>query len=344
MTDFAIVIGICYPHLKPLKGTVKDAFAFYKWLRKTAKVERQHVHLLVSNSSKDFPNPTQDEIDNTFLKVFEQAKETTNPRRLYVYFAGHGAAANVGKLALLMADASPETLNRSMQTLSYHQWLREQALFPEQLFFYDCCNKYDRRVDGRICPFTNRLNWTPSSKTANVLQYFFYGAAFTQGAYEEKTSSFSTERGLFTIALIEGLRGEAVERKIKRQKNQWLVTTKSLRRYITTRLKYLNIEFGRNQKLDPDAGAGENLELFKIDKSTLKRHDLTVITHTQEGEVIVYDEDEREMERQTLPQEEITFRLPSGVYTLTIELGNNVIEEVDDVIEVMPDRENQISL
>lgn len=341
MTDFAIVIGICYPHLRPLKGTVKDAFAFYKWLRKTAKVERQNVHLLVSNASKDYPNPTQDEIDNTFSKVFKQAK-TSNPRRLYIYFAGHGAAANAGKLALLMPDASPETLNRSLQTDSYHQWLREQALFPEQLFFYDCCYTYDLRVDGRICPFTKPKDWKPTSQTASALQYFFYGSAFTQSAYEEKTSSFSTKRGLFTIALIEGLGGEAVERKIKRQKNQWLVTTRSLRRYITTRLKDLNDRFGRNQKLDPDAGAGENLELFKIDKSTLKRHDLTVITHTKEGEVIVYDEHEREVERQPLPDKEITFKLPSGLYTLTIELGENVIEE--SAIEIMPKRKNKISL
>ena len=137
---------------------------------------------------------------------------------------------------------------------------------------------------------------------------------------------------------MEGLGGEAVECK----KNQWLVTTHSLRRYVTTRLKDLNIKFTRNQKLDPDAGAGENLEFLKIDESKLKRHNLTVITQTKKGEVIVRDEYYREVERQSLPQEQIIFQLPSGLYTITIEVEE--IETEEDSIEIMPERENKISL
>src|SRR6266702_3557876 len=98
-TDFAVVIGIShYPGLrKPVQGAVRDADRFIDWLKGPAGVPDNQIHIkrLVSKDPPDpGMNPVITEIDDAFEKVFDQVENrqagNVAPRRLYVYFAGHG--------------------------------------------------------------------------------------------------------------------------------------------------------------------------------------------------------------------------------------------------------------
>src|SRR5687767_6799470 len=155
--DFALVIGITtYPRLGAsgsLEGPVKDATEFRDWLVQSAGVPDDQVKLILSDETDiTRARPVHDDIDDAFEEIFEKAKQ--GARRLYVYFGGHGCSKAFSHVALLMANSTPSS-PRAINTTSYHEGLAtlKGNLFPEQVFFYDCCRNFDRDVPGRDHPW-----------------------------------------------------------------------------------------------------------------------------------------------------------------------------------------------
>lgn len=145
--DAALVVGIAdYPQLRALQGPVGDAKRIAARLRGPAGLPEENVELVTSDTDKP-GRPILREIDSAFDRIFDQAKNKS-ARRLYVYFAGHGCSQAIEHLALLMADADMERLNRSMNATGYRRALAYH-LFPEQVYLFDCCRAYDSTAVGR---------------------------------------------------------------------------------------------------------------------------------------------------------------------------------------------------
>jgi hypothetical protein len=227
--DHALVIGIAdYDGLRPLQGPTGDAERMALWLEKEGGVPGANIELL--RSSPEGPRrPVLDEIDDALDRVLKEGKASGCARRLYVYFAGHGCAGEIEHLALLMANANLDHLNNSMNAGEYRTALATRV-FPEQVYFFDCCRNYDPAVTGRGPSWTR----TPDSPPVSGLtQVVLYAAGFTEFA-NERHLVYSERRGLFTEALLEGLRGAAA--MYDARSGEGVVRTDRLIPYVRDRL------------------------------------------------------------------------------------------------------------
>jgi hypothetical protein len=245
--DFAVVVGIRgYPYLSELDGPIDDAHAFEAWLLGPGKVPDSNLHRIFGDSQiGQDPKPVADDIDDAFAKIFD-AIQACIPRRLYFYFAGHGCAEQARHVLLLMANAREGLLGRGLNAQKYHERLASLGQFPEQLFFYDCCRNYDKEaLAGREPPWDNQ---DPGPYVDKVSQFILYGAAFTQFANERKLfggqndSIYSTKRGLFTQALVDGLGGGAAS-------EHGVVTADRLAPFVQARLEQLATKEGLHQDI-----------------------------------------------------------------------------------------------
>lgn len=234
---FAVVIGINhYPLIDAdLENAHADAQAVRDWLVNEASVPKANVKLVQSKNVRNKPTPLNDQIDGAFEEVFEGAQQVAGDRRLYIYFAGHGTSQQQRHVALLTAGFSPNYLGRSLDTELYHDALSRRDLFRQQIIFYDCCRNRDWSISGRGPEWASEKGVTPAS--ALVEQWILYAAGFTQFA-NARQMIYSTRRGLFTRALLEGLRGEAA----RREGEEETVSMLSLADYISARLMQLTQE------------------------------------------------------------------------------------------------------
>ena len=83
-------------------------------MRARAGLPKSNIELVVSGAKTDAKTeerPIQKEIDDGLYRILDTAKNRMldqpgwRPRRLYVYFAGHGCSRQLEHIALLMADA-----------------------------------------------------------------------------------------------------------------------------------------------------------------------------------------------------------------------------------------------
>ena len=216
--DFAIVIGISrYPQLRNLIGPVNDAREIVSWLVDPigGALPQENVQLLVSEEGRE-PNeeaahPNRDDVDRAFEKVLKLPVRDDERvgRRLYIYMTGHGYGANSDDVAFLVADASESSLGRSIAARAYADYFRQSGKFDEIVLFVDCGRATSPRVAMPLTP--TPPPWvTPVPQHGRDASFFYaYATAHYGEAYE--TVAEGTERvgGLFTRAIIDGLRGRA---------------------------------------------------------------------------------------------------------------------------------------
>jgi uncharacterized caspase-like protein len=231
--DFAVVIGIDRypPELRQLKGAVNDAREMYDWLLGTAHVPEKHAWLVVSDDTPG--KPVLEQVHTAFSELRVHAEESDANGRLYFYFAGHGCSADRNHANLLMANATLKNLMFGMNAHEYEKQLRWHAWFREQLFFYDCCRTHDHAALGMPPSFVTAQ---PLPGSDSVLQLSHYAARWQQASREHPTEEQLKYRGLFSVALLDGLRGWAAE-------PDWngddVITAGSLRSYIKLRMREL---------------------------------------------------------------------------------------------------------
>jgi uncharacterized caspase-like protein len=327
--DFAIVIGIAhYPYLRPLEGPVLDAERVCEWLVGPAGVpEDTNLELVVSKNSAA-EHPFLDEIDAAFDRIFERA--ASGARRLYIYFAGHGCSKAIDHLALLMANANPDRLNRAMNATEYRQSLAT-LLFPEQVYFFDCCRNYDARISGRGPEWTVNPGAAP---VPDLTQVVLYAAGFTQYA-NERHLLYSERRGLFTEALLEGLNGGAAT--FDAASDSWVVCSDRLISFVYERLKELTSGEQVEQDLWTDPkGVPRHLVLSTGVEPRLLQ--VTVKAPARTSQITVLDKDVQQIESRPVldSRDTITVELPPGQYVIRAEPGGQgeIINLVDRPLHV----------
>lgn len=252
--DWAIVVGIqYYPGLvvkigsEGLKGPVNDAQEFISWVTAApplgAGVRPERVLKLVQappaasagrqmpliaaieNAKPDLPAfwDALKQIDiaaeqNSELLIGEKAG-----RRLYIYLAGHGIEPLAGGPALLMANCSVTNFVRHIQGRVYADWYFHAAFFDEVLLFMDCCR------DNTWTTSPMPIDKPPKFGNIMGLKYFY--AFGTKWDRRSRECDFNgTTHGIFTMALLDGLRGGASDQFTKK------VTVGSLKDYLRWRM------------------------------------------------------------------------------------------------------------
>jgi Caspase domain len=310
--DAALIIGIAhYPWLRTLEGPVEDAERMAGWLRTHGRLADENVKLIVSSTERE-GRPLLQEIDDAFADVFSKAAAHKTARRLYVYFAGHGCSQEIKHLALLMANANLDNLNRAVNATTYREALT-QRLFPEQIYFFDCCRKYDNSIKGRDPEWTFDQSKPP---LPDSIQVVLYAAGFTESA-NERHLIYSHRRGLFTEALLEGLNGAAAG---VGERSSGMVTTARLIPYVRDRLDELTrAEHVRQHMWHEIRGARDSLVLAT--GVTPWRQSVRVLVPQGTTRVQVLDSHDRLVEdRKVAPDQlSIDIELELTTYTLVAE-------------------------
>jgi Caspase domain len=207
--DYAIVVGIRhYPQLTSLRGPVADAEAFCDWVTSAdgGAVPTEQAKLIVSPAEKP-PDPIT--APPTLMSVMAELDRLQDlgygrggraGRRLWLYLAGHGVAPTAGDAALVMANANLQRLYH-LPAAPYLNWFRTAAMFDEVAVIADCCREHF----GRLPPFS--LPWTDDAKAGADVHYFTaFATKWSRLAREKPVNGSGQVRGLFTLALLEGLK------------------------------------------------------------------------------------------------------------------------------------------
>jgi hypothetical protein len=268
--DYAVVVGInCYPNFAQdaqLEGAENDADAFCNWLETVGAVPHDHIYRICSqNWNPGEPcepgKPTVAEILKAF-KEFLASSQAGNAamegrrvgRRLYVFLAGHGFAKRIKsdageqhwQPALLLANA--ETM--LPHHLSGRYWATDfyaGGLFDDVILFMDCCLQPFQNIDLQPPP------WIKLGEIPNPKGKFLYAFAAKYGlaAFERDyvVAGRNGKHGVFTLALLAGLSGEAWDPTLPLPDGKYAVTGKSLKAYLRNFTK----KFFTTEMLDADS-------------------------------------------------------------------------------------------
>jgi hypothetical protein len=214
--DRAIVVGIGrYPGLSNLDGPENDAKSFRDWLidpmgGALPPKPAPNVNLILSSNyapplSSVTAEPAIQAVFNAFdeLRVLAEANGAGGfkaGRRLYAYFAGHGFEPQPDQPALLTANAA-QGAYWHIASRAWASWFRRACYFDEVLLFMDCCREVTFTFPAFGPPYPDRIG----QGTAKWLA----GFATQWGRKSREKIIDNTSRGVFTTALLKGLRGGA---------------------------------------------------------------------------------------------------------------------------------------
>lgn len=242
--DFAIVVGIHgYPVLQDLDGPENDAIAFRDWLIDPAggNVPANHVQFIVTSKWKmpfrsvDLAKPTAvriqaavEKLQNLAEKHIAKGLELPFGRRLYLYMAGHGFAPRDDQTGLLMANATKIRVGPGFHVLGEYtaDWFYHAGYFNEIVLIMDCCREV-YAVPALNMPYKAV---TAPDAVERVRGFYAFGTKWSRLSRERPING--VVHGVFTAALLAGLRGAAAEPNTNGQ-----ITTDSLWNYLRDNMK-----------------------------------------------------------------------------------------------------------
>jgi hypothetical protein len=242
--DYAIVVGITkYPGLglsptetADLKGPERDALEVAHWL--TAKDggdlpdNPDHLKLICTSDFQGEPTatkgePQQQRLRDAFDALVQAGKEKPRAsrddpvlgRRLYIYMSGHGFSPSRYRGALYVANATPDNGWHSYAS-GWLEWFQDNFYFKEYVLWMDCCMDREFGIDPEnIMKKTSRLGRMGGTFIAFAAPRQF---KTVERAINAKDGEI---HGVFTWALLEGLKGGAVD-------SEGQITARSLADYL----------------------------------------------------------------------------------------------------------------
>lgn len=241
--DRAVVVGVShYPGGFPeLQGPVRDAEDFRDWLIAPTGggLAPGQVRLLTTPNPPPINVGAACPLDADVRKAFDELEDlalannaTNGPlragRRLYLFFSGHGfapaAVVRRFETAVLMANATRTRLGYHIPARGYADWFHASGYFDEILLFMDCCREVFRTAPVAGPHFADPAGGRP------VRGFYAFGTKWKGLARERHFDDVGQTRGVFTRALMAGLRGAARDAAGN-------VTTTSLRDYLFTNMQ-----------------------------------------------------------------------------------------------------------
>jgi hypothetical protein len=221
-TDWGVVVGITkYPELENLDGSENDAQAFYDWLISPAggNVPARQVALILSS---EFPvevkavraEPSSYRIQQAFDDLQDVAQANMNAgngqqvgHRLYIYLSGHGFAPTFDDTALLAANATRLRAGYHVVGKPFANWFLRSNYFDQVILFMDCCRENVTTVGPNI-PAYMTVNGPEGVDKART--FFGFGTKWSRTS-RERLMADGKVHGVFTWALLQGLKGEACD-------------------------------------------------------------------------------------------------------------------------------------
>ena len=228
--DYAIVVGITkYPSLglspnetADLKGSERDALEVANWLKAKdggdLPDDRDHLNLICTSDFQGEPTatkgePQQQRLRDAFDALVQAGKEKPRAsrddpmlgRRLYIYMSGHGFSPSRYRGALYVANATPDNGWHSYAS-GWLEWFQDNFYFKEYVLWMDCCMDREFGIDPEnIMKKTARFGRMGGTFIAFAAPRQF---KTVERPIEAKNSEI---HGVFTCALLEGLKGGAVD-------------------------------------------------------------------------------------------------------------------------------------
>lgn len=341
--DWAIVVGVSrYPGISNLDGSENDATDFRKWLvdPSSGDVPPEQIRLILSS---DFPdpenakNPTAAEIESAFEWLDDVAEQNlknkigrTVGRRLYLYFSGHGYAPSREEASLLMANATPRTPGNHIAGRLWAEWLYESGYFEEIALFMDCCR--DNYTNAFLRPA--HLGKISNNKGIQDRKRFYaFGTQWDRKAWERLNPVDNKVHGIFTTALLSGLRGQAAD------KSTGLITAGSLKSYLYQNMRnFLTpeeqaiIAIGKDPFIDDLTNPVQPMVFAQIPLTDVKK--VKVRIHVPPSDAakkaeIFGNDDSIPAQSDNAVPELWEVELPNGLYEVRLESGTSELFKVN---------------
>jgi hypothetical protein len=214
MVDLALVVGVArYPGLAvrgvsaDLEGPDNDAGAVRDWLVDPGGggVDPANVTMIRSADFATSPEePAAARVERELARLEERTRDTQGGR-LYLYLSGHGFAPVLEEGALFTAEATPVRPSY-VYAHAWLRWFRRAGRFREFVLLMDCCMTYRSSIP------VNEVLMTAEVTTGVPGPAFIGVAAQTKQALEHRAPD-GTVHGVFTWALLAGLRGGAADER-----------------------------------------------------------------------------------------------------------------------------------
>ena len=330
--DYAVVVGIGrYPGFgrtesepRDLNGPDNDANAVYEWLVAAdgGNVPESNVRLIRSAAFQPASNaleamPAKQQITDAFERLDSLAQQNDQNgkglrvgRRLYLYMSGHGFSPRRKEAAIFVANAT-RTRTHNVFATRWQEWFCNAEYFDELVLWMDCCMVFDLTVVPETAGY--RIVQGTSVKK----MFSAYAAQFPQQAVEREMPEDNRFHGVFTYALLKGLRGAAANPSTKE------VTSASLKSYLYS---HMNGFMTPEQRSDPSVSQEPD---FGFDDSIVFSTvaDLPAATVTlafpaaAEGRTfrVVTGAPPAEVKSGQVQQRAATIRLTAGLYFVKVD-------------------------
>ena len=239
--DLAIIIGLArYENTQnDAKYADRDASAFYDYARLTFGLQKENIlELLNQNAEK---------IDiQKAIKIWLKQKLQPGESNVYIFFAGHGLAADNGEDSYLIPfDGEPEFLELS--ALSQKQLFADiSELRPKRVFaFFDTC--YSGMTRGEQTLVATRPIGIRAKEIELPENFVVFSAA---GPTETARPIEDVKHGLFSYFVMRGLEGAADANADK------TITSGELSAFVTK-----NVEQWSAGKQNPQIAGPTDLEI-----------------------------------------------------------------------------------
>lgn len=269
--DWAIVVGIrLYPGLSDLEGPEIDARSFYDWVVSPTggDVPQEQVAFILSSkfpsaSAPGSAEPAAATIQRAFDDLQDRADQNSTAgnglrvgRRLYIYLSGHGCAPRFNDSALLAANATPKRAGYHILGRLYADWFLRSNFFDEAMLFMDCCRESYPQTPPNIPPY---IDVTGADAMDKAKAFYGFGTKWSRLSRERKMADGQVH-GVFTTALIQGLKGAACD------PSDGKITAASLGNYLYANMKNFLSE---DDLADPEIPKEPDLEYDKNPQNPL---------------------------------------------------------------------------
>lgn len=293
MANWAVVIGIdeYWKETVCLKGAVGDALRMREWLLDPAggNVPDRNLFLVLGPrpgrpvpAGIDHQPATKDRIVEVINRLWQ--KSGGEGERLFVFFAGHGlsmrVALNKYEHALIASDFNYVLADKSLEVGSLLAFFKSTA-FQDQFFFLDACRNLpdDEFEIGRM-PNPPKRDFTKPEPQ----QFVMYATSPGVKAQERKFEA--GEGGVFTDALLAGLRGEGRAKRYDANRDLHVVRWDALFDHVKRAIEARKIGFGEGSHLIQVpreagergvAGRSADPELAVLDPATFAAEPLRIV-------------------------------------------------------------------
>lgn len=260
--DYALIVGIDrYPTLGPgdtdlsLKGPGNDADAMEDWFtRQNVTVIDKITASIVDGNVQ----PTGDRIEAAMRAIDKLARENEARRnglqvgrRLYIYISGHGFSPARRQGCIFTADANT-LFGTNIHVSGWLEWFQDAGYFREFVLWMDCCMDRVTMQPPRMPSASVRSGGSPPKG-----EFIAFAAQRTLRAVEVPIPEDNNNwHGAFTWALLEGLKGAAVDAN-------GLVTSRSLADWLrNAQSRFLGEDYLKDSRISTEPDIQEDSRLI----------------------------------------------------------------------------------